>query len=770
MNVDCSCWRSAVRTVSMTVLASVGCLLADTSLVGAADPPPLLSFTAGRLAPEGPIPVIDGRVDEELWKTVEPYTTFTQQDPDEGAPATEKTEVRILIDRKNIYVGIICFDTEPDKIVVSQSRRDSDLTESDSVQILFDTFNDSQNAFIFGTSPYGIEYDGQVAGEGQTGGFTQQRAGTGGSTRGQISGFNGNWDGDWTVKAQITDRGWETEMAIPLKTLRYSPGTDRTWGLNVMRIIRRKNEQVFLAPIERGYTIYQVSQAAKLTGLDLPVRRDIKAIPYVASKFNWDYLRRQDDQLDASGDVGLDVKWGVKPNLTADFTVNTDFAQVEADDEQINLTRFALFFPEKRPFFLENASVFQFGSPQMIDLFFSRRIGLSQTGLPIDIIGGGRLSGKAGSYNVGLLNMQTNTFENDLGITTAPSTNFTVARVQREFGRSNVGAIFVNRLGTGSSAPPNDYNNAYGLDSALQMTKNGKLFTFIARSDSPSAKGGSDYAGRAIYIYANPLWNGNIGYSQVGNDFNAEVGFVPRVGYRRPEARAFLTYQPKNIKWIRRFSPHVNWNAYYDIDDDLVQTSQGHYHFFEIQPSNGGRFGYRVDRYQDRPVVPFPVYIGADGRRVVIPPGLYSYNQWTGEYFGNPSAPFYFNFAHTFGGFYDGDYVKFDTAVGARIGNRFISSVGYTHEDIKLPGGDFTTTLLPLKVSWSFTTLASIQALIQYNSQTYSVSSNIRLALLNRSGTGLFVVYNDRRDVTNFTSYDQLGRSFIIKYTRLFDF
>jgi hypothetical protein len=743
-------------------------LLMDASYLAGQDAAPRV-FTTGRLADEGPTPTLDGRVDEAVWMGVEPYTNFTQQDPNEGEPATERTEVRVMIDRRTMYIGIICFDGAPDRIVVSESRRDSDLNETDSIQVLLDTYDDNQNAFIFGTNPVGIEYDGQVAGEGQTGSF-QNRGGVGGSQRGQLSGFNANWDGDWRVRAQITERGWETEMAIPLKTLRYNSGTDRSWGFNVMRNIRRKNEQVFLAPIERGYSIHRVSQAATLTGLNLPPRRDIKAIPYVAAKFNKDYLRQSGDQLDREGDVGVDVKWGVRPSLTADFTVNTDFAQVEADEEQVNLTRFELFFPEKRSFFLENASVFQFGAPQQIDLFFSRRIGLSPTGLPIDILGGGRLSGKAGAFNVGILNMQTAKTENDLtGTLVAPSNNFTVARVQREVGRSNFGAIFVNRQGTGDAAGSDNYNRAYGIDTALQVTSNGKLFAFFARSDSPDSRGGTGYAGRVIYGFANPLLNWNVGYSEVSEGFNAEVGFVPRRGYRRPEGRVFLTYQPKKYPWIRRFSPHVNGSAYYDLDGN-VQTSQAHLHFFEIQPASGGRFGYRWDYAQDRPLVPFRVYRGPDGREVVIPPGLYGWGQWTGEYLGDPSRALYFNFYHTFGDFYDGDYWKIDSLVGARLGSKLFTETGYTHEDIKLPGGDFTTTLVPVKVSYSFTPLASLSALVQYNSQATVVSSNIRLALLNRSGTGLFVVYNDRRDTSTFTQAELLGRSFVVKYTRLFDF
>jgi hypothetical protein len=758
--------RRQVRAAGAILVAF---MLAEAPPLAGQDGAPRV-FNAGRIPDEGPTPTLDGRVDETVWMGVDPYTNFTQQDPNEGEPATERTEVRLLLDRRTLYVGIICFDRTPNEIVVSESRRDSDLNETDSIQILLDTYDDNQNAFIFGTNPVGIEYDGQVAGEGQTGSF-QNRSGVGGSQRGQLSGFNGNWDGDWRVRAQITDRGWETEMAIPLKTLRYNSGTDRNWGFNVMRNIRRKNEQVFLSPIERGYSIHRVSQAATLTGLDLPPRRDIKAIPYAAAKFNNDYLRPSGDQLDREGDVGVDVKWGVKPNLTADFTVNTDFAQVEADEEQVNLTRFELFFPEKRSFFLENASIFQFGAPQQIDLFFSRRIGLSQTGIPIDILGGGRLSGKVGQYNVGLLNMQTGKAENDLtGLLVAPSNNFTVARIQREIGRSNFGAIFVNRQGTGDAAPPDSYNRAYGIDTALQVSSNGKLFAFFARSDSPDSRGGSGYAGRVIYGFANPLFNANIGYSEVTEGFNAEVGFVPRRGYRRPEARAFLTYQPKKYPWIRRFSPHINGSAFYDREGNNVQTSQAHVHFFEIQPSAGGRFGYRWDYAQDRPLVPFRVHRAPNGNEVIIPPGLYSWGQWTGEYLSDPSRPLYANFFHTWGDFYDGDYWKVDTLVGVRFGSKLFTETGYTHEDIELPYGAFTTTLVPVKVSYSFTPLASLSALVQYNSQSTLVSSNVRLALLNRSGTGLFVVYNDRRDTSTFTREELLGRSFIIKYTRLFDF
>jgi hypothetical protein len=736
-----------------------------------------VQLSAVRLPDGASPPTLDGKVVDEAWLKVEPHSTFTQTDPIEGAPASERTEVRVLYDKANLYIGVICFDSDPTKIIVNQSRRDADLTETDAIVLVLDTFNDNQNAFVFGTNPLGIEYDGQVSGEGQTSGTSQNQSGTSGSQRGTLGSLNLNWDGDWRVKSLVTERGWETEIAIPFKTLRYPTGSDRTWGFNLKRNIRRKNEQVYLASVQRGFDVYRVSSAAKLTGLDLPPRRDLKLTPFVLGSANKDYTVTT-KQLDRKGDVGLDVKWGVRPNLTADFTVNTDFAQVEADEEQVNLTRFDLFFPEKRPFFLENASVFQFGAPQQIDLFFSRRIGLSATGssgVPLDIIGGARLSGKVGGYNVGLIDMQTDdAIDARTSRVLTSANNFGVIRVQREVGRSSFGGIFVNRKGTGSLASRDDYNRAYGVDANLQVTKNSKLFAFVARTDSPLTGAdpqpkGSDHSERIFYNFTNNLWQVSGGYSQVGNNFNPEVGYLPRRGYRRPEFRVFFQPQPKRWPWIRRISPHASYNAFYGINDGLVQSSMGHYHFFEIQPKQGGRFGTFVERLQDRPTSPFPIF-NAGGKRVVIPAGLYTWHQIANEYLSDPSAMFSTTLRWRHGGFYDGDFNAYETSFSWRAGTRFLGTLGYTRQNVELRGGNFHTDLVPVKVSYAFTTLASIQALVQYNNQSSLLSSNIRLALLNRSGTGLFVVYNDRRDTTEFNPAETLGRSFIVKFTRLFDF
>lgn len=750
---------------------------------------------AGAVFPLGdgaPGPVVDGLVTDPQWEAAEPFTGFVQQEPDNGAPATERTEVRLLLSPTTLYVGIVAFDREPDRVLVSESRRDGDLNESDSVQIVLDTFDDDQNAFLFGTNPEGIEYDGQIAGEGSTGGYNP-RPGQRGSQRGGVTGFNANWDGDWTVRSQRTGRGWETEFAIPLRTLRYEAGPDRTWGLNVMRNIRRKNEQSFLAPIPRGYNLYRVSLARKVAGLDLPRRRDLRVTPFALGDATRNPLAATAENRSRNGfDLGLDVKWGVTPNLTVDLTANTDFAQVEADDQQINLTRFPLFFPEKRPFFLENASTFQFGAPQEVDLFFSRRIGL-HAGQPVGIVGGARMSGKVGGWNLGVMNMQTEAaFDPETGATLLSATNYAVARVQREVGRSNFGGIFVNRQANGDWAGRDgneEANRAFGADAAVQLGEHARFFTFLARTSPPADEEGgassgalSDtMAGRAFLNYADPLHQGHLGFTQVGEDFDPQVGFVPRRGYRKYQARYYLDWQPAGIPglaWVRRFSPHVTWNAYYGFDGE-VQSGRGHWHPIEFQPNSGGRFGVFVDRMRDRPEQDFTVYAGADGERVTIPPGLYEWSVVTVNYLGNASARLYPTAYCRSGGFYDGDRRGCDLSLNGRIGARFQASVGWNRDRVTLPGGEFTTDLMPVRLNYSFTPLRRLEALIQYNSQSASVSSNIRLVLLDRSGTGLFVVYNDLRNTANFDRFDPdtglpvptvFGRSLIVKYTRLFDF
>jgi hypothetical protein len=298
-------------------------------------------------------PTIDGVLDERMWQDATPIDSFVQAEPSEGEPATEKTEVRLLYTPTMLYIGVTCFDSDPSKIVTTDSRRDSGLTGQDSFQVIFDTYHDRQNGFIFGTNAVGIQYDAQVRNEGETlrGGPPGGLGGGGGGTGGAGAGVNVNWDGSWEVKTRMTDTGWTAEFAIPLRTLRYGP-PPQVWGLNFSRAIERKREFVYWSPVSRIYTITRLSSAGELRGLEVPAPRDLKLMPYAISSANRNFASRTETRYDKNGDWGIDGKIGVTSSTTLDLTYNTDFAQVEVDEQQVNLTRFNLQFPEKREFFL----------------------------------------------------------------------------------------------------------------------------------------------------------------------------------------------------------------------------------------------------------------------------------------------------------------------------------------------------------------------------------------------------------------------------------
>jgi hypothetical protein len=278
-------------------------------------------------------PTIDGEVlDDPAWAGVKPTSDFIQKTPDTGKPASEKTEVYIAYTGDTLYFGVVCYDREPDRIVVADSRRDSELVETDSFQIIIDTYRDQQTGFVFGTNPVGIEYDGQVTREGEGSAFS-------------AGGFNKNWDAMWEVDAQISEIGWSAEFAIPFTTLRYPRGEEQVWTLNMQRNIRRRNEQSFWSPIPVQFEIYRLALAGSMSGLRVPTQRNLKLLPYVLGEVQT--LRAESSTTEHNVEFGIDLKYSITPSLTLDATYNTDFAQVEVDDFQINLDRFNIFFPEK---------------------------------------------------------------------------------------------------------------------------------------------------------------------------------------------------------------------------------------------------------------------------------------------------------------------------------------------------------------------------------------------------------------------------------------
>lgn len=712
------------------------------------------TFAETRAVPVEERPKIDRLVNEEIWKSAPPATDFIQQDPSFGAPATERTEVRFLFTQDTLFIGVICFDSEPDRILVSQSRRDGDLKDDDSIQILIDTFHDKQNGFVFGTNPTGVEYDGQVSKEGRSGGFTSaatSNPGAGAAQTGAIGGFNLNWDATWEVRAQITQRGWEAAFAIPFSTLRYS-SSNEAWGLNIQRIVRRKNEISFWSQIPRSLNIYKVSMAGSLKGIEPGHARKMQLIPYVLGGAQKNYLTHVRKGI---AEVGLDSKYGLTPSLTLDLTYNTDFAQVEVDDQQINLTRFDLFFPEKRPFFLENAGSFQFGTPQDAEIFFSRRIGIGPSGAMVPIIGGARLTGKVGRYSLGLLDMQT---EKSEGV--APANNFFVGRLNREFlTRSTMGFIFVNRRATSYVDHDRD-NQTVGVDANFGFGRDLTLYSYLAKTRTPGLNG-KDMAGRVLLDYNSDKWIVRGGYEEMGDNFNPEVGFLRRRAYRKPDFTMHYTPRPgKGL--VRKHDPHFSVTRFYG-NDGLLESELLHFDYSgDFQ--NGGSVGAAYNRKYEFLRVPYNIVPS-----VSIPTGGYNWDEFQLRFKTNPSAHIFTDVRYTRSrGLYDGRLDDLSIAGGLRTSEKFIVNLNYRLNAAKLPWGDFNLNLVRLKVNYSFSPSIFLQALFQYNSVLELISSNIRFGLLGKSGTGLYLVYNDQHETLH-GDFPVLGRSLSIKYSHLLE-
>lgn len=699
-------------------------------------------------------PTLDGDVaSDPIWQAATPVTTFTQEQPDLGQPASERTEVRIVYTDDTLYVGVICYDREPSGIIVSDSRRDAPLDDTDSFRMIFDTYRDRQNGFVFGTNPAGIEYDGQVTNEGQGGGGLgsgqMQQSGSGG-------GFNLNWDGAWDVRARITEIGWTAEFAIPFRTLRFPAGTDQVWGVNFQRNIRRRNERAYWAPIPQQFNIYRLSLGGSLSGLQTPAIRNLKVTPYVLGNLVTSGERPVDTVT--LGDVGGDIKYSLTPSLTLDGTINTDFAQVEVDDQQVNLDRFNLFFPEKRPFFLENAGFFSVGNPGEVDLFFSRRIGIGPDGEEVPIIAGARVSGKAGKYNVGLLNMQTDTYGDSIA-----STNFSVVRVSRDLpNRSLIGGLFVNRQGAGDLAPDDDHNRTYSVDGKWGIGQATMLSSFLAKTETPGLSG-DDYAFNVRSRTNLQRIDIELGYQEVADNFNPEVGFLTRRGYRKPDVRVMTRFRPKNDFNIQELRPHVSYRAFWGFDG-FQETGYAH-----IDNHTQFRNAYEIHTGMNLTLegvrTPFQIYPG-----IFVPPGTYENAEAQLVLMTNQGAPLSLNMQTFIGGFFNGNRVTLSPTVRARLGETLTTELSYQRNDVNLPTGDFVTNLVRTRVSYSFSPRAFVQGLVQYNDRADLWSMNFRFGWLQAANTGLFIVYTDTRGLYDLVDRpERTDRSFIVKYSYMFD-
>jgi hypothetical protein len=704
---------------------------------------------------------LDGVLDEAAYEENLPIDGFIQTIPQEGQPVSERTEAWVMYDSENLYMACRCWDSAgPEGWIANEMRRDTNgLRENDFFGAIFDTFHDRRNGFNFYSNMLGARNDQWVTDEGNP---------------------NQDWNPVWSVRTGEFDGGWIVEMAIPFKSIRYLSGDDQTWGIQMRRAIRRKNEYSHLAfvPASTGGrgSINRVSAAADLVGLDLPpAGKNIEIKPYATSSLTSDYTRTPAISNDAKGALGGDLKYGITANVTADLTYNTDFAQVEVDERQVNLTRFSLSFPEKREFFLEGQGLFDFGrgrrggggggggrgfggggggaAPQV---FYSRRIGLTD-GEAVPILGGGRVTGKAGRLGFGLMNVQT---ERLRGVT--PETNFSVVRVKQDvLRRSFIGALFTNRS---RSAQVDGANQVYGVDGNFAFGQSVAFGGFYSQSRTSGLNAENEsYLGRANF--AGDKYGVDGEYLVVGENFNPEVGLVRRDNFRRFSTSARFSPRPRSIESIRQFRFNAGYERIESLDLTVLETEiwTGR---FNIELENSDQIGVRGAFNFERLDEPLDV-----SSTVSVPVGDYDFNSVTFQYnFGGQRRVSGFA-SLEIGEFYDGTI----TSIGYQRGrisvlNQFSLEPSISFNDVKLPAGDFTTTLVGLRADYAFTPLMFIGGLIQYDSDSDSFSSNLRGRWEWAPGSEFFAVYTDERTTLGRGFPGLQNRAFVLKITRLLRF
>jgi hypothetical protein len=655
---------------------------------------------------------IDGILDEPVWREAPAVSDFRQRWPVDGGPATERTEVRVAFDDRAIYFGMVMFDSEPGRIMRSILHREGRIDKDDRIIIALDTYHDRRSAYIFELNAFGTQGDAR---------FTNERL---------IFPDDWMWEGVYESAARVTERGWELEVAIPLTTIRFDPARLETMGVAFYRSIRRKNEEVTWPHIPLSYTgtleggMDQASRFGILTGLEgLHPGRHVEVKPFGivgGQKVSWEEDAR------TTHDVGLDVKWSVTPALTADLTYNTDFAQVEADNVQINLTRFSLFYPEKREFFLERSELFQFGNNRETDLFFSRRIGLAN-----DILGGGRLTGQAGPFSIGFLNLLTEDRKLDDG-TVLRGANNTVLRLRGDVAqRATVGGIFTNLQNA------DGYNRAGGLDLTYRFLSSSAFNAWWADTWSDGGPESGTGAGYAGLVLRNDRGNVGVDYTNVGESFDPALGFVQRRDMVRYGATAGWTPRFEESSWARQLTLRLLGN-YIEGQDGVKQSDEAVFQS-GLRFQNGNFVLLGLTHHWERLGDPFPIR-----PNVVIPEGDYPYNYAGVLFRTNDSRELSAQGVTHFGDYWNGSWLQYSGGVTWKTGPHLelTGSFDRRHIDLPLEGGDFETTILGLEVLGAVSRSLFANALLQYDSDSESVQANVRINWIHTPGSDLFVVLN----------------------------
>ena len=693
----------------------------------------------------GPI-VIDGRPDEAAWEEAPPITRFIQARPDLGYPATQQTIVRVLYDDEAFYLSGILYD-EPGKLTVTSLERDFRPLDSDVLSFVLDTKLDRRNSFLFYINPHGAVGDAQA--------FDDNRV------------LNYAWDGVVQVETQLTDFGWTMEIAIPWTTLRFEGAEgSQDWGFNVQRRIRRINESSTWAPLERREFQPKVSRAGTLTGLSgLEQGRSLWLKPYVRSSvaLGSEGVAGIGDEVDA----GLDLKYGVTSSLTLDATYRTDFSHVEVDALQVNLTRFPLFFPERRNFFIENSGMFEFGdgtpreyrlsvSGRDFTLFQTRRIGLSPGGELIPIVGGARLTGSASRFEVGALAMHTGEAAG------RASENFAVIRLRRRMlGASNVGFMVTHRDLVGEEGQPVD-NRAYGMDANFTLADHFLLTSYVAAAEGSELEGNlkDRLALRLSAGWRDSFWDTSVLYRRLGAGFDPGLGFVRRRGINHYYA-TFGVHPPVDGLALQEINPYVTIDYFTNLESVLETRSVGGGLGFAFD--DGSRSTLTYEHLFERLFEPFRV----SRSDLSVGVGDYQTQAVACSHSTSPARTLSANVSLSHGGYFDGNQTSYGVGGVWHPSPHLALEATLTRSEISLPDGDFVADLSALKLSVNPTTDLQTNAFVQYNGLTDEVVSNLRVRFIHAPLSDLYLVYSERRDAAGDVDPE---RSISVKVTRLLAF
>ena len=723
--------------------------LGATSAARAEDPEPV-TLRAHRLMQ--PI-VFDGRLDDAIYASIDPSPPFRQQEPQAGELATEQTEMWVFFDDRNIYVAARMHDSAPDRMIADEMRRDASLYQNEHFVVVLDTFHDQRTGFFFQTNPLGGVRDAFIQDENTA---------------------NYDWNAVWDVRVHRDDSGWTTEMVIPFKSLRYPTGKEQVWGINARRWERRINEHSLLSITPPGVpsnnSVQRLANAATLVGMEVPPpARNIELKPYGVSNLTTNRLATPAFSNRFDRDIGIDAKYGITSNVTLDVTVNTDFAQVEIDEQQVNLTRFSLFFPEKRDFFLEGQGIFDFANtgnngfrqPDVPIMFFSRRIGLD-AGQPVPIKGGARLTGRIGKTSLGLLEIQTDegAFDPVVGAPRSRATNFLVARVKRDIlRRSNIGIMATRRSPrTGATGS----NTLLGVDTTFNLFENVQAGTYYARSDTPGSTGNaSSY--RGYFRYLHDRYGVETERLKVGDAFNPDVGYVPRPDITRTDVVARFSPRIYSVRSLRRLEWNAEVDRYVNGHDELeTRVSSG---TFRIEFNNSDQLQFTGRNDYEFVTAAFRVSGGPS-----LPVGVYEFNEGVVQYNAGAQRRVSGRLTLTAGEFYSGHRQQFEYNGRVKVSSQLAFEPRLLASRITLREGAFTTKLFGARTTYTVTPRMFVSGLVQYNSGLNTLESNIRWRWEYQPGSDIYVVYTDARDTFGSRSALLMNRGVAIKATRLLRF